>query len=144
MPTIKDTITTLATDAGYDGDRPQTIADAIEAYGAVAGGGGGGVSIMKVTVSGGVGSTVCDKTYADVLAHLQAGGIAIAGWDPLGNGSEFVYQLSNWNLYVVTFTRMQIDQQSDLSVAKIELAPASNPNDHATTTATTKHVAFKS
>lgn len=50
MPTIKDTITTLATDAGYDGDRPQTIADAIEAYGTVAGGGGGGGGVVHLYI----------------------------------------------------------------------------------------------
>lgn len=42
MATIKDEIVTIATEQGYEGDAPQTIAEAVNALGSVMGGGGGG------------------------------------------------------------------------------------------------------
>ena len=42
MSTIKDEILSIATEQGYEGDAPKTIAQAVNALGTVMGGGGGG------------------------------------------------------------------------------------------------------
>lgn len=79
MSTIKDAITNIAVDAGYDGDKPQTIADAIEAYGTVAGGGGGGagatLDIVYKLNSAQDATTQASHTVEEIDAFVEANGV---------------------------------------------------------------------
>lgn len=83
MSTIKDAITAIATEAGYEGDKPQTIADAIEAYGTVAGGGGGSGPLVIEFQADGSGATdavTCDYTFNE-LVSLSESNILVAHYD---------------------------------------------------------------
>lgn len=99
MPTIKDTITTLATDAGYDGDRPQTIADAIEAYGTVAGGGGGstGMVVTATTQTSQTTKTI-DKTFTEVMEYIAAGNYDVILVDKAAGGNVAYFEVAYGNV----------------------------------------------
>lgn len=73
MATIKDEILSIATEQGYEGDTPQTIAGAVNALGTVIGGGGGGGAGMIITATGGDETLTTDVTYADAVAYVNEG-----------------------------------------------------------------------
>lgn len=79
MSTIKDAITNIAVDAGYDGPTPATISDAIEAYGTVAGGGGGGagaaLDIVYKLSSDKTTTTQVSHTVEEIDAFVAANGV---------------------------------------------------------------------
>lgn len=60
MATIKDEIVAIATEQGYEGDAPQTIAEAVNALGSVMGGGGGG-DLVAIAGFSGTGDEMCEK-----------------------------------------------------------------------------------
>lgn len=82
MSTIKDEILSIATEQGYEGDAPKTIAGAVNALGTViGGGGGGGANVMIVEFTNEVpqqtGSEfTSSKSAEEVYNHVMSGGIA--------------------------------------------------------------------
>ena len=74
MSTIKDEILSIATEQGYEGDAPQTIAGAVNALGTVIGGGGsGGGMVIHVTCDDKYTTYTADKTYEEILAYYEDG-----------------------------------------------------------------------
>jgi hypothetical protein len=74
MATIKDEIVAIATEQGYEGDAPQTIAEAVNALGSVMGGGGSGGAEPFVVTFTNAGSTYsADKTFAEIVEAATAG-----------------------------------------------------------------------
>lgn len=84
MATIKDEILSIATEQGYDGDAPQTIAQAVNALGTVIGGGGGGGAeplVVRFTMTSETEASA-DKTFTEVSDAVVAGRqvVGVGAW----------------------------------------------------------------
>lgn len=99
MATIQQEIMNIAEAQGYEGDAPQTIAEAVNALGTVMGGGGsgGGGGGMVIHATGGGDTLTTDVTYEQVAAYIEAGNYdAVVIHDhSMGGFSNAAYTLGN-------------------------------------------------
>ena len=120
MATIKEEIMSIAEAQGYEGEGGSTIAEAVNALGSVMGGGGsGGSDTMVVTITqGGItdGSITyaADKTIAEIIEHIDAGGDVVALYDDSmgAKASVISYHLQTFGRNYAIFASLRATQGS--------------------------------
>lgn len=62
-----------------------------------------GVDVFSFTITYSSGQPVCDKTYAEILAAINANKLLDGRWDPTGGVSPTRLQLTSWNPGSIVF-----------------------------------------
>lgn len=142
MATIKDEIVAIATEQGYEGDAPSTIAQAVNALGTVIGGGGsggGGViatfSLARDNMSATAGEFLSGEYAGETATNekiheLATKGVVVVGIDMSSSSygiSNTLYYLStaqksgsNFTIYLMSLSLSGSGSSMTATISRVE------------------------